>query len=67
MNPALAKPLLVAGAIDCLVGGAFALVGLAADVPSTFWIVGVAMLVPGLGLVLYALRVRAAVELEGKR
>ncbi|MCC6408833.1 MAG: hypothetical protein IT453_16845 [Planctomycetes bacterium] len=67
MNPALAKPLLVAGAFDALLGVGFLAWAASGDAVPAMWIVGGLLVASGLGLVLFALSVRARAEAEGKR
>jgi uncharacterized membrane protein HdeD (DUF308 family) len=67
VNPALAKPLLVAGVFDALLGVGFLAWAASGDAQPAMWIVGGVLVASGLGLVFFALRVRAAAEVEGKR
>ncbi|MCK6447589.1 MAG: hypothetical protein L6Q99_14450 [Planctomycetes bacterium] len=67
MNPALAKPLLFAGVADALLGVGFLVWAASGDAPQAMWLVGGLLVAAGLGLVFFALRLRASAELGGKR
>lgn len=67
MNPALAKPLLVAGVFDALLGVCFGAWAASGSAPRAMWVVAAALCGSGLALVYIALRRNVAGPRDGTR